>query len=126
MLRLMKSVMITMSCAAAAAVVAGLAAPAQAQNSAALFWGVIAAPSGQPNAPIIFDVDGMDEVMPAAVAPTELNALLSSGVPIIITTIGSQNIITTNVTGDGNTVTVEADQTSSNTGAVLTDLTTAP
>jgi len=49
------------------------------------------------------------------------DGILYDGVSINVTSVGSQNVISTTVIGDGNEVDVDADQSASNSGDVRND-----
>lgn len=96
-----------------------LSTAAQAQTStggsSGRMWGATVSSSGSPaDSSLMHSNDG--------VAAGEVNAakagLLYGGATITITSIGSQSIVNTSVIGNGNTTSVAATQTSTNSGTV--------
>ena len=111
---------------AAGLLVLSTAAQAQtntAGGSSGRMWGDTAnTPSSQVDSSLMHSNDG--------VAASEVNAakagVLYGGANITITSIGSQSIVNTSVIGNGNTTSVVATQTTTNSGAVTNNGTVAP
>jgi hypothetical protein len=104
--------------AAFMAATVGVSAQSIDNYSASNMWGTAPAGVAVPGALDSAIAHNQNSAVAGAVNAAEAGALFNGGSGITITSIGSQNIISTTVIGDGNDVDVDANQSSSNTGAV--------
>lgn len=103
----------------AAPIVSGLSAFPAAAESRTTMWGV---QTGTGGASRVSPRDSAEMHMAYGIVAGQVNAardgLLYQGTSISITAVGSQNIVSTTIQGDGNTVQVDAKQDSANSGDV--------
>lgn len=85
-------------------------------------WGAAGAGGSVQDSSAMHSLDGNAA---AQVSAARLGLLIGNGSNTSITAIGSQSIVSTTVIGDGNSTTVTATQTSTNSGAVTTNGTIA-
>jgi hypothetical protein len=96
----------------------GVSAQSIDNYSASNMWGTAPAGVAVPGALDSAIAHNQNSAAAGAVNAAEAGILFNGGSGMNITAIGSQNIISTTVIGDGNDVDVNANQSSSNTGAV--------
>jgi hypothetical protein len=89
--------------------------------SSSSMWGTASSGNAVPGAAESAGAHFINGNIAGQVNAARRGALINSGSTFVVTTIGSQNVITNTITGSGNIVSVEADQDSESTGDISSD-----